>query len=70
MDYEDHVSAVERESAMIVEGLRAGPLDVRVPTCPDWTLVDLSTHVGQFCGLWTHVLCEGTGPPEDTLHRP
>ncbi len=60
MDYEDHISAVERDSAAIVSALAEGPLDVPVPTCPDWTLVDLATHVGQFCGLWTHVICEGT----------
>ncbi len=64
MTYDEHVRAVEKESAAVVAGLRAGPLDVGVPTCPDWTLVELGTHVGQFCGLWTHVICEGTGRPK------
>ncbi len=36
----------------------AAPLDARVPTCPDFTLADLAAHVGEFTGLWTHVLCE------------
>jgi uncharacterized protein (TIGR03083 family) len=61
MDYLDHVAAVERELGAITTVLEAGPLDVRVPTCPDWTLADLTKHVGEFAGFWTHVLCEGTG---------
>jgi uncharacterized protein (TIGR03083 family) len=61
MDYNDHVDAVELESKTIGSALRAGSVDVAVPTCPEWTLVDLSTHLGQFCGFWTHVICEGTG---------
>ena len=61
MDYLDHVAAVERELGAITAVLGAGPLDVRVPTCPDWTLADLTRHMGEFAGFWTHVLCEGTG---------
>lgn len=60
MEYHEHVDAVERESSAIEAALRAGPLDVVVPTCPDWTLADLASHLLQFCGLWTHVICEGT----------
>ena len=44
--------------------MRAGPLDVRVPSCPDWTLAELAKHVGEFLGFWTHVLCEGAGRPK------
>jgi uncharacterized protein (TIGR03083 family) len=61
MEYREHVDAGERSSLALTAALRAGPLDLRVPTCPDWTLVDLGTHVGQFAGFWAHVLCEGTG---------
>lgn len=39
-------------------------MDVNVPTCPEWTLVDLGTHLGQFCGFWSHVLCEATERPK------
>src|SRR5260370_7597751 len=41
-----------------------GDAVARVPTCPDWTLRDLATHVGQVMGFWTHLLCEGTGRPK------
>lgn len=58
MDYDDRVAAVAREAALLADALRAAPLTAPVPTCPDWTLRDLAAHVGEFVGLWTHVLCE------------
>jgi uncharacterized protein (TIGR03083 family) len=61
MDYAEHVAAVEQEIAALVEALAAGPVDIKVPTCPAWTVADLADHVGAFTGFWTHVLCEGTG---------
>ena len=70
MEYSDHVSAVERETTDIAAALRAGPLDVRVPTCPDWTLADLTRHLGQFAGFWAHVLCEGSGTPKTPFTDP
>jgi uncharacterized protein (TIGR03083 family) len=63
MDYEEHLAAVRRESEAIDTALRAGPMDVRVPSCPEWTVADLAIHVGQFMGFWTHVVCEGAGRP-------
>jgi uncharacterized protein (TIGR03083 family) len=64
VEYEQHIDAVERETAAITATLRATPLDARVPTCPAWTVRDLAEHVGEFTGLWTHVLCEATGRPK------
>jgi uncharacterized protein (TIGR03083 family) len=64
MDYDEHVAAVRRETEAFDAALRAGPMDVVVPSCPDWTVADLATHVGNFMGLWTHVLCEGSGRPK------
>jgi uncharacterized protein (TIGR03083 family) len=62
MEYEAHVAAVERETADIVTALRAGPLDVRVPTCPEWTLGDLANHLVGFTEFWIHSL-QGKGSP-------
>ena len=61
MDYGDRVAAIEREAALLADALRAAPLTAPVPTCPEWTLRDLASHVGEFVGLWTHVLCEAGG---------
>ena len=70
MDYSAHVAATRTEVAAIVEALGSGPFDVRVPTCPDWTLADLVTHIGQFSGWWADVLCEGLGRPKTPLPDP
>ncbi|HLF40919.1 MAG TPA: maleylpyruvate isomerase N-terminal domain-containing protein, partial [Acidimicrobiia bacterium] len=61
MDYDDHVRAVVRETDVLEKAFGAGPLDVPVPTCPDWVVRDLAKHVGEFTCFWTHVLCEGAG---------
>ncbi len=62
MEYGEHLASVERDVARIGDALRAGPLDVVVPSCPDWTLRALTEHVGaQFCAFWCHVLCEANG---------
>jgi uncharacterized protein (TIGR03083 family) len=64
MEYEDHIAAVERETAALAAALAGGDLSARVPTCPDWTVADLAEHVGGFTGFWTHVLCDGSGRPK------
>jgi uncharacterized protein (TIGR03083 family) len=64
MEYEDHVRAVRREADALVTALAAGPLDALVPSCPQWTVADLSEHVGTFAGWWAAVLAEGTGRPK------
>src|SRR5437660_740044 len=64
VDYDEHVDAVEHETAALATAFGAGPLDAPVPTCPDWSLRDLAEHVGQVTAFWTHILCEGTGRPK------
>ncbi|HZU71587.1 MAG TPA: maleylpyruvate isomerase family mycothiol-dependent enzyme [Acidimicrobiales bacterium] len=64
MRYEDLVAGVAREVGVLTTAFeRVGPGDP-VPTCPDWKVLDLATHLGEFIGFWTHVLCEGTGRPK------
>ena len=64
MDYGARVDVIERELTALVAAVAAGPLDARVPTCPDFAVDDLAEHVGEFCAFWTHVLCEGTSRPK------
>ena len=74
MDYEPLVTAVGVELDGFATAVAAGPTSDRVPTCDDWTVADLAVHVGEFCGFWSHVLCEAIGrektpfpdPPSDT----
>jgi uncharacterized protein (TIGR03083 family) len=62
--YEEHVAAVEREVAALAHALGRVKTTDRVPSCPDWTVADLAKHLGEFCGFWTHVVCEATGRPK------
>ena len=70
MRYEEHVDAVERESAAIDAALRAGPMTDTVPTCPEWTVADLTRHLGEFYGWWAHNMCDGTGRPKTPAPDP
>jgi uncharacterized protein (TIGR03083 family) len=64
VDYAAHVRAVNDECEALVHALAQGATDTPVPTCEGWKVADLATHVGEFCGFWSHVLCEGTGRPK------
>ncbi len=64
MDYVAHLGAVERECEALMLALGEGTMDTLVTTCEGWKVADLAGHVGEFCGFWTHVLCEGTGRPK------
>jgi uncharacterized protein (TIGR03083 family) len=64
MDYAEHVEAAEQGTQAMAAALRRAAPDTRVPSCPEWTVADLATHVGGFAGFWAHVLCEGTGRPK------
>ncbi len=70
MEYDSLVAAVRAESDALVAAVAAGPVSTPVPTCAGWTVADLASHVGSFCGFWSHVLCEGTGRPNTPFPDP
>jgi len=70
VEHAARIDAVARESATLAEALGAGPRGARVPSCPEWSVDELAVHVGQFTGLWAHVLCEGTGRPKPPAPDP
>lgn len=61
MDHASLVAAVRDEGDALVAAVAAGPVSTPVPTCEGWTMADLASHVGSFCGFWSHVLCQGLG---------
>ena len=68
MDHEAHVDAAERELAALTAAVAAGPLDARVPPCPDFDVDALALHIGGFCTSWLYAMQEGQpypGPPGD-----
>jgi uncharacterized protein (TIGR03083 family) len=70
MDHDSLVAAVREESDALVAAVAAGPVSAPVPTCDGWTVADLVSHVGGFCGFWSHVLCEGSGRPKTPFPDP
>jgi uncharacterized protein (TIGR03083 family) len=70
VEHSSFVSAVRTETAALMFALEAGEMDDVVPTCEGWEVRDLAVHVGQFCGFWSHVLCEGTDQPKTPLPDP
>ncbi|HEV7761387.1 MAG TPA: maleylpyruvate isomerase family mycothiol-dependent enzyme [Acidimicrobiales bacterium] len=52
MDHADRVTAAGRELDDLLAAVAAGPLSTAVPTCPGWTVADLTGHVGWFCTRW------------------
>jgi uncharacterized protein (TIGR03083 family) len=46
MDHDEHIDAIERESAAFVVAATAVDSDARVPSCPDWSADDLLRHLG------------------------
>lgn len=56
----DYRAIVAAESARFAEILRAGPLDARVPGCPDWNLGELGIHMAQVQRWSSNVMVTGT----------
>ena len=69
MEYAEYIEAVERETGAIARAMMKGDAAARVPTCPDWTLLDLAKHVGGVMGFWSHVLAEGMGRPKPEIQE-
>jgi uncharacterized protein (TIGR03083 family) len=59
----DFASIVEGEAAKMVSAVTRGPLEARVPGCPDWSLGELAIHVGQVHRWATGIV--QTGEPGD-----
>lgn len=59
MEHAEYLDAASEDLAAICAAVAAGPLEVRVPSCPDFDVDDLARHVGAFCIRWSDVLDEG-----------
>ncbi len=64
------IDSVRAESEALIFAVGSGAMDVPVPTCEPWEVRDLATHVGGFCGFWSHVLAEATGRPKTPFPEP
>ena len=59
-DFPALLRLVDERSAAFLALVAAAPhLDVPVPTCPGWTLLDLAEHVGQGRRRWAAIVAAG-----------
>ncbi|MFE4023929.1 maleylpyruvate isomerase family mycothiol-dependent enzyme [Streptomyces sp. NPDC059101] len=73
--FEDLLALVQDRSAALRSSVAGSPdLDVRVPSCPDWSLRDLVEHLTQVHRFWAAAVLAGpsekpptVAPTDDTL---
>ncbi|MFG2267063.1 maleylpyruvate isomerase family mycothiol-dependent enzyme [Streptomyces sp. NPDC048720] len=62
LPYDTYREAIARETLRFTEAVDGADLTSAVPSCPDWTLADLTHHVGAlqrwFCALLTRLVQE------------
>ena len=46
MDYGDYISALRSNGKAAAQAARDMPIETTVPSCPEWTLLDLAHHLG------------------------
>jgi len=59
---------IDERSGAFRDAISLAPdLEAVVPTCPDWTLLDLGQHLGSVHRSWANIVSEGPsgGGPED-----
>lgn len=76
MEPRAHLEALRLESERFGRAAR-GPLDARVPSCPDWSLGDLVWHLGGVQWFWSEIvrtrateregIAQPLDPPDDGL---
>jgi uncharacterized protein (TIGR03083 family) len=66
LEFPDLLRLIDERSAVFRAAIAAAPsLDVQVPTCPEWTLLDLVQHLGSGRRRWAAIVAAGPGatPP-------
>jgi uncharacterized protein (TIGR03083 family) len=65
MDYDVYVATIRSNIDRLGDAAEEAGLEARVPSCPDWTVDDLTRHIGNVNRLWTgHVASRSTDPPD------
>lgn len=65
--FSDWLELVEERSAALRDAVAAAAPQARIPGCPDWTVPDLVTHVGDVQRFWAAVVAAGPAarPPTE-----
>ncbi|GAA0637806.1 maleylpyruvate isomerase family mycothiol-dependent enzyme [Kutzneria viridogrisea] len=63
LGYEHYLTEMPAEAARFVEAVAGADTARRVPTCPEWTLADLITHVGRAHHWAADIVSSGAQQP-------
>jgi uncharacterized protein (TIGR03083 family) len=71
LTFADMLKLIEDRSAALRAATRDADLDTQVPSCPDWAVRDLVTHLGEVQLFWTAVVAAGpaAAPPAEGAPR-
>jgi uncharacterized protein (TIGR03083 family) len=47
LSFDEHLAAIRREADLMVAAVSVADLDTMVPTCPEWTVRELTQHLGR-----------------------
>jgi uncharacterized protein (TIGR03083 family) len=58
------LACLRRDSAALLEAVRAAGPDAPVPSCPGWTALDLAWHIGEVHEFWGTIVSDRLDDPE------
>jgi len=64
MDHDRLLATLRRDSAALLEAVRAAGPDAPVPYCPGWTATDLAWHIGEVHEFWGTVVADRLDTPD------
>jgi uncharacterized protein (TIGR03083 family) len=65
MEYDAYVATIRSNIDRLGDAAEEAGLDAVVPSCPDWTVDDLTRHVGNINRFWTeHIVNRSVDPPD------
>lgn len=64
------LACLRRDSAALLEAVRAAGPDAPVPSCPGWTAIDLAWHIGEVHEFWGTIVSDRLDDPESYVQSP
>lgn len=64
MDNDRLLGSLRRDSAALLEAVRAAGPDAKVPSCPGWTAADLAWHIGEVHEFWGTIVADRLDGPD------
>jgi len=63
----DYIAAVRSESTRFADVIRKAPKEAAVPSCPDWTVADLTWHLLEVQYFWASIVAGSLQSPKTVV---